>query len=93
MLYVIGLGLCDEKDTTLRGLEVHSLTSCSFHTAPCSLHLWAGDQIPIACLPRGVQQHIDGEQGTTGMSVISVGRTHATVRVICFEITLNNYKV
>ena len=26
MLYIIGLGLCDEKDITVRGLEVRTTT-------------------------------------------------------------------
>ena len=84
--HIIGLlGLCDEKDITMRGLEVLSLTSCLFHTASRSPHLLAGEQ-NLACLPRGVHQYIDGEQGMFGMSVI--------VRVWSALITtLTNYKV
>ena len=75
MLYIIVLGLCDEKDITMRRLEVLSLISCLFHIASRSPHLLAGEQNFVACLPRAVHQHIDGEQGTFRMSVISVGRT------------------
>ena len=65
----------------MRGLEVLSITSCLFHTASRSPHLLAGEQNFVVCLPRSVHQHIDGEQGTFRMSVISVGRTC----VICFD--------
>jgi len=55
MFYIIGLGLSDEKDITLRGLEVRATRwLLKPPTRPSNIQLPPGDQELHPCLPRSV---------------------------------------
>ena len=65
MFYLIGLGLCDEKDITVRGLEVPDLTPLKLLV----LLLIAGTLVSQTLnkgLPRGIHKHIDGAKRAAG---------------------------
>lgn len=68
MFYVIGLGLSDEKDITLRGLEVcrnsHMAVSNSL---PYVLPFDTGYKRLDAGLSRSVYEHSDDRQGPAGV--------------------------
>jgi hypothetical protein len=55
MLYLIGLGLCDEKDITIRGLEVWM----TYRNKDWSLKTFLGCQRMLPRLSRGVYEHSD----------------------------------
>ena len=60
MFYVIGLGLCDEKDITVRGLEVSSLEHHSHYLKEADIHpvaRWHTRQskAPRACTSKHTQ--------------------------------------
>ena len=65
MFYIIGLGLSDEKDITIRGLEVRS------HLLQWVLSLSVlciGNQKLGESLSGSVHQHSYGGQGASGLS-------------------------
>ena len=62
MFYLIGLGLCDEKDITIRGLEVRTTDQIK----GWSLKTFLGCQRVFPCLSRGVHQHSNDQQGKIG---------------------------
>ena len=53
MFYLIGLGLCDEKDITVRGLEV----GVTHRSKDWSLKAFLGHQKMLPCLSRGIHEH------------------------------------
>lgn len=53
MFYLIGLGLCDEKDITIRGLEVRT----TYRIKTWGLKTFLGCQRMFPCLSRGVHQY------------------------------------
>jgi len=67
MFYIIGLGLSDEKDITLRGLEVvRFLLNIAMITKQV-----AGDQRVFSSVPRIIYQHTHGPKGETGVFSLS----------------------
>lgn len=71
MFYLIGLGLCDEKDITVRGLEVSLLriflSFLSFFTQTPR----TGGQVMLSNLSRGVHEHPNGSKRETRKSQLS----------------------
>lgn len=69
MLYVIGLGLCDEKDITVRGLEASTPTVYlrEQHPDPRSSRV-QGRSVFHPGLPRSLHQHPHGPKRTPGKS-------------------------
>lgn len=64
MLYVIGLGLSDEKDITVKGLEVR--VSSRHRCAVSDFDESLGGQKVRAGLPRVVHVHPDDFEGEAG---------------------------
>jgi len=63
MFYIIGLGLCDEQDVTVRGLNVRAYNFLHYCPNP-----YPGDKKLVPCLPRGVHQYPNGGKRPTGPS-------------------------
>jgi len=57
MFYLIGLGLCDEKDITIRGLEVRM----TYRGKDWTLKTYLGCQRVLPCLSRGVHEYSDDQ--------------------------------
>jgi hypothetical protein len=66
MFYIIGLGLSDEKDVTLRGLEV-LITSYNFSSSQMNVSSKTGHQEFLAGVSRGLYEYFDGAKGTFGV--------------------------
>lgn len=66
MFYIIGLGLCDEKDVTLRGLEVRIKSNSYLHTLRPTVML--GYKKFNAGLSRSLHEHPYDPEGTPGPS-------------------------
>lgn len=65
MFFVIGLGLCDEKDVTLRGLEVRAHQTRIYTEAKTPV---LGYSKFIAGLSRSVHKYSYDPTGTSGPS-------------------------
>lgn len=64
MFYIIGLGLCDEKDITVRGLEVSTFPTNSEVDAKFSSP--TGCQKVITSIFGGIYQYLDGPERAVG---------------------------
>lgn len=71
MFYIIGLGLCDEKDITVRGLEVGALSA---QACPI-VYRGSGGKIVFSGLPRSIHKHIDGGKDAIGVYYAWYGPT------------------
>lgn len=71
MFYVIGLGLCDEKDITVRGLEVGAPSAQVYSIAYREL----GSKIVFSGLSRSIHEHIDGGKKAIGVYYTWYGPT------------------
>jgi hypothetical protein len=73
MFYIIGLGLSDEKDITLRGLEVKMPRLARFG-ASLDIYFASGGQVIYSPLPRGVHEHSHRSKGALGISHLRLVR-------------------
>ena len=71
MFYIIGLGLCDEKDITVRGLEVGALSA---QACPI-VYRESGGKIVFSGLPRSIHKHNDGGKNAIGVCYARYGPT------------------
>ena len=83
MFYIIGLGLSDEKDITLRGLEVKMPESARLGIS-LDIYFTSGRQIIFSSIPRGIHEHSHCSKGALGKSHLRLGRV--------FDITFSPLK-
>jgi len=75
MFYIIGLGLCDEKDITVRGLEVGNASD----PPQIFSHPNPGSQKLIASIPRSIHQHPNGAERTFGTTSLLTSSSHVVL--------------
>lgn len=66
MFYLIGLGLFDEKDVSVRGMEVRLSNKPLRNEQFSQLRTALDHKKLLASLPRVIHKHFDGRERTTG---------------------------